>query len=82
MALEQKQTHSSMEQNREPQINPYLYGQLIYDKGCKNIKRGKKDPSINGDGKTVQLHAKESYWNTLTPCTKVSSKWIKDKCKT
>lgn len=48
----------------------------------QEYKKREKDPSINGDGKTVQLHAKESYWNTLTPCTKVSSKWIKDKCKT
>ena len=27
-----------MEQNREPRNNPFTYGQLIFDKGNKNIK--------------------------------------------
>ena len=38
MVLAQKQTHKSMEQNREPRINSCTYGQLIYDKGVKNIQ--------------------------------------------
>ena len=29
--------------------------------------------------KTVQLYAKESNWPTVTPCTKINSKWSKDK---
>ena len=33
---------------------------------------------INAFGKTGQLHAKESNWTTLTSCTKINSKWIKD----
>ena len=32
MGLPQKQTHSSVEQKREAQIDPQLYGQLIYDR--------------------------------------------------
>ena len=28
----------SMEYNRESQINPYLHGQLIFDKGAMNIQ--------------------------------------------
>ena len=37
MTLAQKQTHISMEQNRAPRNMLTLYGQLIYDKGGKNI---------------------------------------------
>ena len=36
--MAQKQTCRSMEQNREPEINPHTYGQLIDDKGGKNIQ--------------------------------------------
>ena len=34
MVLAQKQTHRSMEQNRDPQ----LYGQLIFDKAGKSVQ--------------------------------------------
>ena len=40
-----------------PEINPSTYGQLIYNKGGKNIQ-GRKD-SIDDAEKTEKLHVKE-----------------------
>ena len=39
MALAKKQTciHRSMGQDRKPEINSHIYGQLVYDKGGKTI---------------------------------------------
>ena len=42
------------------EINWCTYGQLIYDKGGKNIQWEKTTSSINGVVKTGQLHGKES----------------------
>ena len=58
MVVAQQWTHRSMEQNRR-EIVLHLYGQSVYDKEGKNIQWGKTVSSINGDGKTGQLHAKE-----------------------
>ena len=37
MVLAQKQKYRSMEQDRKSEINTHTYGQLIYNKGDKNI---------------------------------------------
>ena len=55
----EKQTHQSIEQNREPRNNSCMYGQLTYDKEVKNIQWGKTVSSISGAGKTGQPHVKE-----------------------
>ena len=46
MVLTQKQTHRSVEQNREPRNIP-MHSLSLYDKGGKNIQWGKKVSSIN-----------------------------------
>ena len=63
MALAQKQTYRSI---KSPKMNPHLHGQLIYDKGGKIKHWGKTLFSINGAGKTGQLHAEESNWATFS----------------
>ena len=62
-----------------PEINPYTYGQLIYDKGGKTAQCWKDSLFNNDAGKTGQLHVKNRKLDhSLTPYTKISSKWIKD----
>ena len=43
-----------MEQDRKPEVNSPIYGQLIYNKGGKNIQWRKIVFSISGAGKTGQ----------------------------
>ena len=49
-----------------PEMNPHLYGQLIYKKEARIYNGEKKASSKNGAGKTGHLHANESNWTTLS----------------
>ena len=41
------------------EINPCIYGLLIFDKGAKSTEEERIASSISGAGKTGQLHVKE-----------------------
>ena len=60
MALAQKQKYRPMKQDRKPRNKPmHLMGTIFLTKEARIYNWAKTPSSINGSGKTGQLHIKE-----------------------
>ena len=71
MVLAQKRYTDQWNRIECPEIYQHTYGQLIYNKGGKNIYGKNIVKSIHGSGKTGQLHVKKmKLEHSLTSYTK------------
>ena len=62
-----------------PEINPCLYGQVIFDRRCRCIKWSKNNLFKKWCWEIwTSTHEKMKLNHELTPCIKINLRWIKD----
>ena len=81
MVLALKQTLRSMGQNRSPEMNPHSYGQLICDKGDKNIQCRKDSLFNKCCWENFFSCRRMKLEHFVAPYSKINSKWVQLECK-
>ena len=79
MVVAENKMHKPMEKIENPEINPHVYWWIIFDKRAKNMQL-RKESLFNKQSwenwKATWKRLKRDY--SLSPSTKINSKWIKD----
>jgi hypothetical protein len=79
MVLDNNRYEDQWNRIEDPDMNPHSYAHLIFDKGTRNIQ-WRKDSLFNKCcwEKWLSVYRKLKLNPSLSLCTSINSKWIKD----
>ena len=79
----QKDRHKNqLKRSESSEINPYVYGQMIFNRMLHPFNRKKTVFSTNGTGTTMYSLQKLKLETCITPHTKINSKELNIRAKT